>query len=215
MWWPFWYLKAIAHSGCVCSRPIHKSTMSSSWKESEQSGVPSPQVAARMQMHFAMLGTLPRVRSHATEAVTVDVVDILKWERMDKSMYVGVEIGPVMWHSEKSSSFTTVVLIDAQNSIYRPKNLYLLEHSLHVTVKMLILKLRVTNTINSNCVKQNYSLQIPVLGNDYSECCNQNSHALTRSGIHITIENWQTLLLRSPTSAGAVVLLTLCAPDAV
>ena len=35
------------------------------------------------------LGSSTRVRSLTTRAVAVDVVDILKWGRMKKSMYVG------------------------------------------------------------------------------------------------------------------------------
>ena len=51
--------------------------------------MPSPWVAARTQMHLAVLGTFLRVGSHATEAVAVDSVDILKWERTDESMWGG------------------------------------------------------------------------------------------------------------------------------
>ena len=76
-------------SGCTWSKPTHNSTKSSSWKESWENGVPLPWVANKIHMQFVNSCSLPRVGSHATEVVTVDVVDIRGWERMGKSMFAG------------------------------------------------------------------------------------------------------------------------------
>ena len=51
--------------------------------------MPLPWVETKMHMQCANSCSLPRVESHTTNAVTMDVMGIMGWERKEKSMYRG------------------------------------------------------------------------------------------------------------------------------
>ena len=55
--------------------------------------MPSPWVATRTQIQFTISSSSSRVESVATEVVTVDAVNMSKWEKWD---LCGMEIGPEM-----------------------------------------------------------------------------------------------------------------------
>ena len=80
-------------SRCAWPITMHCLTMSSCWKELGWKGVPSSWMTARILMQFTILGLSPRVRAPASKVVTVDMVDIIKWGRMDKSVDVGLRLG--------------------------------------------------------------------------------------------------------------------------
>ena len=137
-------------SGCAWPKPMYNSTKSFSWKESGENRVPLPWVATKMQMQFAKLWSSTRVTSCTTEVVAVDVMDIMGWERMGKSMYTGwryglrcdVQTNPLV---SQQLQLVIYVILPMAGKWCSP------EHSPHVAVTMQNLELDIpTATINMN-----------------------------------------------------------------